>query len=201
MRGLISRPGVGRATRHEMMTIVNRRPVDSRTLSYALIESYHELVPKGRYPLAFLFLELDPAAVDVNVHPAKREVRFRNEAQVRAFVIRAVLDRLRELGRGGARGGSGGGWCDSPTDGARTPVGARGIACKQAPTSSIGCTCCRPGGRPGRPAEPACSSSRSITTDVPVLVPPYWSFVIGHWSFQPGGGAAAGLAVLRRRAR
>ena len=98
LRGLISRPGVGRATRHEMITYVNRRPVDSRTLSYALIESYHELLPKGRYPLAFLFLELDPAAVDVNVHPAKREVRFRNESQVRAFVIRAVLERLRELG-------------------------------------------------------------------------------------------------------
>jgi DNA mismatch repair protein MutL len=76
---------------------VNRRPVDSRTLSYALIESYHDSVPKGRYPLAFLFLDLDPAAVDVNVHPAKREVRFRNETQVRAFVIRTVLDRLREL--------------------------------------------------------------------------------------------------------
>ncbi len=97
LRGLISRPGVGRATRHEMITYVNRRPVDSRTLSYALIESYHDSVPKGRYPLAFLFLDLDPSAVDVNVHPAKREVRFRNEAQVRAFVIRTVLDRLREL--------------------------------------------------------------------------------------------------------
>jgi DNA mismatch repair protein MutL len=100
LRGLISRPGVGRATRHEMITYVNQRPVDSRTLSYALIESYHDSLPKGRYPLAFLFLEIDPAAVDVNVHPAKREVRFRNEVQVRAFVIRAVLERLRELGGG-----------------------------------------------------------------------------------------------------
>ena len=94
--GLIGRPGVGRATRHEMITFVNRRPVDSRTLSYALIESYHDALPKGRYPLAFLFLDIDPAAVDVNVHPAKREVRFRNEVQIRAFVIRSVLDRLRE---------------------------------------------------------------------------------------------------------
>ena len=45
LRGLIGRPGVGRATRHEMITFVNRRPVDSRTLSYALIESYHESIP------------------------------------------------------------------------------------------------------------------------------------------------------------
>jgi DNA mismatch repair protein MutL len=97
LRGMIGRPGQGRATRHEMITFVNQRPVDSRTLSYALIEGYHDSIPKGRYPLAFLFLEIDPAAVDVNVHPAKREVRFRNEAQVRTFVIRAILAKLREL--------------------------------------------------------------------------------------------------------
>jgi DNA mismatch repair protein MutL len=98
LTGLIGRPGQGRATRHEMITFVNRRPVDSRTLNYALIESYHESLPKGRYPLAFVFLDIDPAAVDVNVHPAKREVRFRSEPGVRGFVIRSVLQRLRELG-------------------------------------------------------------------------------------------------------
>ena len=98
LSGLIGRPGTGRATRHEMIVFVNQRPVDSRTLNYALIESYHESLPKGRYPLAFVFFDCDPAAVDVNVHPAKREVRFRSDAQVRSFVIRAVLQRLRELG-------------------------------------------------------------------------------------------------------
>ena len=98
LHGLIGRPGVGRSTRHEMIVFVNQRPVDSRTLNYALIESYHESLPKGRYPLAFVFFECDPAWVDVNVHPAKREVRFRSEPQVRAFVIRSVLQRLRELG-------------------------------------------------------------------------------------------------------
>jgi DNA mismatch repair protein MutL len=97
LNGLIGRPGTGRTTRHELITFVNARPVDSRTLNYALIESYHESLPKGRYPLAFVFFEIDPAAVDVNVHPAKREVRFRSEPQVRSFVIRAVLQRLREL--------------------------------------------------------------------------------------------------------
>jgi DNA mismatch repair protein MutL len=102
--GLIGRPGVGRATRHEMIVFVNARPVDSRTLNYALIESYSESLPKGRYPLAFVFFECDPAAVDVNVHPAKREVRFRSESQVRGFVIRAVLQRLRELAAEAAGG-------------------------------------------------------------------------------------------------
>ena len=98
LSGLIGRAGIGRGTRHEMIVFVNQRPVDSRTLNYALIESYHESLPKGRYPLAFVFFDCDPAAVDVNVHPAKREVRFRSEPAVRGFVIRAVLARLREMG-------------------------------------------------------------------------------------------------------
>ncbi len=97
LRGLIGRPGAGRATRHELITFVNFRPVDSRALNQALIESYHESLPKGRYPVAVLFFECDPAAVDVNVHPAKREVRFRDEPLVRGFVTRSVLQRLREL--------------------------------------------------------------------------------------------------------
>lgn len=96
--GLIGKPGIHRATRHEMLAFVNRRPVDSRTLNYALIESYATSLAKGRYPVAILFLDLDPAEVDVNVHPAKREVRFRNEGAVRGFVIRAVLQCLREHG-------------------------------------------------------------------------------------------------------
>lgn len=98
LRGLIGKPGVSRASRHEMIAFVNRRPVDSRTLNYALLESYATTLPKGRYPVAVLFLEMNPAAVDVNVHPAKREVRFRSEGQVRGFVIRTVLQRLRESG-------------------------------------------------------------------------------------------------------
>src|ERR1017187_3765110 len=105
LSGLIGRPGVGRGTRHDMVAFVNSRPVDSRTLYGALIESYRESIPQGRYPVAFMFLECDPAEVDVNVHPAKREVRFRREALVRGFVIRSVLARLRECsGRAAADG-------------------------------------------------------------------------------------------------
>jgi DNA mismatch repair protein MutL len=96
LTGLIGKPGASRATRHEMITFVNRRPVDTKTLAYALIESYQQHLPKGRYPLAFLFLEIEPAAVDVNVHPAKREVRFRNDPGVRTFVVRSLLDALRQ---------------------------------------------------------------------------------------------------------
>ena len=93
--GLFGKPGFSRATRQELITIVNRRPVESRTLSYALLESYHTLIPKGRYPVAFLFLEIDPAAIDVNVHPAKREIRFIDEGAVRHFVIQSLNKFLK----------------------------------------------------------------------------------------------------------
>lgn len=99
LRGLVGKPAAARPTRHELVTFINGRPVDSRTVNYALIESYHEHIAKGRYPMAFVFLGIDPASVDVNVHPAKREVRFRSEQQVRSFIIRSVLQRLRELGQ------------------------------------------------------------------------------------------------------
>ena len=95
LSGLLGKPGVSRGTRQDLVTVVNGRPVDSRTMAFALTESYHTLIPKGRYPLAFVFLEMNPAWVDVNVHPAKREVRFRDEAKVRNFLIESVLAVLR----------------------------------------------------------------------------------------------------------
>jgi DNA mismatch repair protein MutL len=105
LAGLIGRPGLNRATRHDMVAFINSRPVESRTLNGALIESYRESIPQGRYPVAFVFLECGPDEIDVNVHPAKREVRFRKEALVRGFVIRAVLKSLREWsGRAAAEG-------------------------------------------------------------------------------------------------
>jgi DNA mismatch repair protein MutL len=94
MSGLLGRKEHGRATRSEMITYVNLRPVESRVLKYALIESYHRYLPRGRYPQAFLFLDVSGEEVDVNVHPTKREVRFRNEALMRTSVMQAVLDRL-----------------------------------------------------------------------------------------------------------
>ncbi len=98
--GLISKPGIGRSTRQEMITFVNNRPVESKTLNYSVIESYHTYIPKGRYPIVFLFLEINPELVDVNVHPAKREVRFRNEGLIRQFVITALLARLKAFNQG-----------------------------------------------------------------------------------------------------
>jgi DNA mismatch repair protein MutL len=95
LTGLTAKPGVGRSTRRELVTLVNRRPVDSRTLGYAVLDAYHGRIQKGRYPPAFLFLEIEPQEVDVNVHPAKREVRFRNDGAIRRFVLGAITNTLR----------------------------------------------------------------------------------------------------------
>ena len=92
--GLIGSPGVSRATRESQFVFVNRRPVENRGVNYALIEGYHNSLMKGRYPVCCLFLEIDPAAVDVNIHPAKREVKFHREFEVRKFVAQAVHDAL-----------------------------------------------------------------------------------------------------------
>lgn len=92
--GFIGAPGVSRSTREEQHLFVNQRPVENRGLNFALLEGYHNALMKGRYPVCCLFLELDPAAVDVNVHPQKREVRFREEGAVRRLVARAVRETL-----------------------------------------------------------------------------------------------------------
>ncbi len=92
--GLIGAPGVSRATRDDQHIFVNRRPVENRGLNYALLEGYHTMLMKGRYPLCCLFLEINPAAVDVNIHPAKREVKFRQEFAVRRIVTEAVRQAL-----------------------------------------------------------------------------------------------------------
>ena len=92
--GLIGSPGVSRATRESQFVFVNRRPVENRGINYALIEGYHNSLMKGRYPVCCLFLEMDPAAVDVNIHPSKREVKFHREFEIRKYTAQAVRDAL-----------------------------------------------------------------------------------------------------------
>ncbi|MGD0745735.1 MAG: DNA mismatch repair endonuclease MutL, partial [Verrucomicrobiota bacterium] len=92
--GFIGAPGVSRATRESQHLFVNRRPVENRGLNYALLEGYHTSLMKGRYPVCCLFLEIDPAAVDVNIHPAKREVKFHREFEIRKYTAQAVRDAL-----------------------------------------------------------------------------------------------------------
>ena len=92
--GFMGAPGVSRASREEQHVFVNRRPVENRGVNFALLEGYRTALMKGRYPVCCLFLEIDPAEVDVNIHPAKREIKFHRERAVRALLTRAVSDTL-----------------------------------------------------------------------------------------------------------
>jgi DNA mismatch repair protein MutL len=98
IRGLIGQAGVSRQTRAQQLVFVNGRAIESPVLTAALREGYHTALMKGQFPVTFLFLDLDPAAVDVNVHPAKREVRFRDPNSVREAVV-AAIQRTLESGR------------------------------------------------------------------------------------------------------
>jgi DNA mismatch repair protein MutL len=99
VRGFIGKAGVSRSSRQQQLVFLNGRAIENSTLNFALREGYHTALMKGQHPVTFLFIEMDPAAVDVNVHPAKREVRFRDPATVREAIVEAVR-RALESDRG-----------------------------------------------------------------------------------------------------
>ena len=92
--GLLSPPDSTRANRSGITLFVNRRPVQSRALTFAVSEAYHGLLPSDRYPVAFLLIDVPPHDVDVNVHPTKAEVRFRREGDVFAALQKAVRETV-----------------------------------------------------------------------------------------------------------
>jgi DNA mismatch repair protein MutL len=98
VRGFVSQPRLSRGSRDGLLLAVNRRPVSSRSLVYAVEECYLGRLERGRYPLAVLDLSVEAGSLDVNVHPAKREVRFREERVVFAAIQRAVRGALEGAG-------------------------------------------------------------------------------------------------------
>ena len=107
--GVVSQPRLHRSSRDGIVLAVNRRPISSRSLTYALEECYSGRLERGRHPVAVVDLSVPLGEVDVNVHPAKREVRFRSEGALFAELQRAVRAALQDsrpyevpLGQGGA---------------------------------------------------------------------------------------------------
>ena len=92
--GYASPTSVTRASRREITFFVNGRWVQDAALSSAIVHAYHSMLMVGRYPLTVLFLEISPDEIDVNVHPAKSEVRFRNQDKVFSAVQKAVRNAL-----------------------------------------------------------------------------------------------------------
>ncbi len=92
--GYAGDPGLNRPNGRGLYLFVNRRPVRDRLLSHAVMESYRNLIPKDRYPVALLFVELPPSEVDVNVHPSKWEVKFSDSETVHRSVIKSIRGML-----------------------------------------------------------------------------------------------------------
>ena len=101
--GWVSRPQLHRRTADGIFTLVNRRHVRDRVVQHALFQGYAQRLVKGQYPLAVLFLTVPCGEVDVNVHPAKNEVRFARPGGVHEVIRRAVAQTLYDIDRPGFR--------------------------------------------------------------------------------------------------
>lgn len=94
--GLVADPACDRGTARMQYIFVNGRHVKDRSLQHAISEAYRGLIMVGRHPVAFLFLEVPPSEVDVNVHPAKSEVRFNDPHSIHSLIFGSIKDRLSQ---------------------------------------------------------------------------------------------------------
>ncbi|MBP0848453.1 DNA mismatch repair endonuclease MutL [Bacillus anthracis] len=97
IKGYVTLPEVTRASRNYMSTIVNGRYVRNFVLMKAIQQGYHTLLPVGRYPIGFLSIEMDPMLVDVNVHPAKLEVRFSKEQELLKLIEETLQAAFKKI--------------------------------------------------------------------------------------------------------
>jgi DNA mismatch repair protein MutL len=92
--GFLGKPEICPSNRAELYLFVNRRPITSKSLYHAVQSGYGELLPKGKFPFAIIFINIDPSLVDVNVHPTKSEVRFSDERGVHDLVYAKIKESL-----------------------------------------------------------------------------------------------------------
>lgn len=93
--GLLGRPSLSRSNANSIYTYVNGRYVRDRVIQHAVLDAYRTLLERRRYPVVVLFLDVPPGQVDVNVHPTKHEVRFREQGRIHDFLVTALRENLR----------------------------------------------------------------------------------------------------------
>ena len=148
VRGFASRPQVERPNRNNIYIFVNRRLIRDRLILHAVGEAYRNLTPGGVFPVVLLFLEMPAEAVDVNVHPAKIEVRFRHSSFVHDFVrdsIRLALSRARAVASFTAAAGAAPAF---PSVQAASPAATAIAAATNPPTAPIAQPGVAPSGEP-----------------------------------------------------
>jgi DNA mismatch repair protein MutL len=94
LSGYAGLPQTGRKDRQDQYIFINGRPASAPVVYHAINEAYHALITKGRFPAVFLFINMEPSLVDVNVHPQKKEVRFRHPTQLRDAIVLAITNAL-----------------------------------------------------------------------------------------------------------
>ncbi len=96
VKGYVSKPEISRSNRKHIFTYVNSRYVKNNVLKDGIVDGFETLLKKGRYPLAFLDIKIDPSKIDVNVHPTKTKIRFLEAERIRKKIAGAVNDALLE---------------------------------------------------------------------------------------------------------
>ena len=158
LTGLAGLPTMNRPTTANIFLFVNGRPVQDRALVGAIRAGYGDTLPRGRYPMAVLFLTLPPDAVDVNVHPAKAEVRFKDAAAVRSLLVGGLSSRLAAHSRHSTAEG-GAAMLDRIQAGIMPPPAADSTPARFCQWSGAGQ--CIPRWDGGDSSAPSCSPSRA----------------------------------------
>ncbi|MHC4777536.1 MAG: DNA mismatch repair endonuclease MutL, partial [Planctomycetota bacterium] len=96
LRGYLAPPTQVKPNAKSIHLFLNGRSIRDRTLLHAVVESFRDQIPSGRYPVVFLFLAMDPRDVDVNVHPAKTEVRFKNGGKLHSLIMALAREALEQ---------------------------------------------------------------------------------------------------------
>ncbi|MDO6993199.1 DNA mismatch repair endonuclease MutL [Brachyspira innocens] len=92
--GLFSNSKISQSMRKNNFIFLNNRPIENRVLSYAIKNAYSNAIPKERYPLFFLYINIDSSKIDVNVHPSKKEVRIKNEREISGILYNAISNNI-----------------------------------------------------------------------------------------------------------